>query len=416
MARKAKENRFLGAVKAIGPIRIVLCLLLAIVGSLLAVALTISGITRYKNPQAALLMMPGDSIALAARADQLLAANPTAPPPQAVRFSVRALQEQALNAKAIRILGFAADAKGERLRALALIQLAERLSRRETGAQLWLIEYHAQANDTVKTIKHYDILLKTKPDTQGLLFPRLSNAIADAPVRAALLPHVRQNKVWTSSFLWHAISNDKHLSNIVNLIAENGGFPKNRAGDNTSREQEKRLLTRLVAENRFADARRIYALVPGADPALLTNPAFADTDRDGRFGVMGWQIVDDPNAGGGFSTKKGQGRPLLSIFANSATTRPVASRLLYLQPGGYRLSVAFEQFERGDGGYVQFRMRCPQSEAGAPLWTFDVAPGRGQGQFDVPSDCPVQFLDIIASGGEGQLGLEAVIRSVTIGQ
>lgn len=416
MERKAKENPFMGAAKAIGPMRIVSCLLLAIVGSWFAIALTISGIARYKNPQAALVVMPRDSIALAARADLLLAANPTNPPPQAVRFAVQALQEQALNAKAIRILGYVADAKGERPRALALVQLAEQLSRREPATQLWLIEYHAQVNDIVKALKNYDILLKTKPDMQNLLFPRLSNAISDARIRAALLPHVRQNKPWTSNFLWHAINNDKDLSNIVNLILENRGFPKNKAGDKSAREQEKSLLARLVADSRFADAQRIYVLVPGANPALLTNPAFDDHDRDGRYGVMGWQIIDDPNAGGGFVGKKTQDRPVLSIFVSSATTRPVASRLLYLQPGSYRLIVVLDQFERGDGGYVQFRMRCPLNKSGASLWTFDVGPGRGQGQFDIPSNCPVQFLDIIASGGEGQLGLEAIISSVTIEQ
>jgi hypothetical protein len=47
------------------------------------------------------------------------------------------------------------------------------------------------------------------------------------------------------------------LSNVVNLIVEAKGFPKNKPGIETSREQERSLINSLVSENRFADARRI---------------------------------------------------------------------------------------------------------------------------------------------------------------
>lgn len=414
MARKKNENRFLGVIKAIGLVRILTALAIALVGGWLALALAVSGITRSKSPQVALMFMPGESNALGNRADQLFLTNPTNPPAVITQLARNALEHQAVNPKALRLLGYNAEAKGDSERALTLIKMAARLSRREPGTQLWMIEHYAQANDTENTLNHYDILLTTKPDTQALLFPRLSNAIQDAPIRAALLPYLLQDKGWTSSFLWHAINTDKDLSNVVNLIMEAKGFPKNKPGVETSREQELSLLGRLVGENRFANARRIYALVPGATLALLTNPAFSEYDRDARFGVMGWRILDDPNAGGGFIGKKREGKPALSIFASSASTQTVASRLLYLQPGSYHLAVTLAQYEPGDDGYVQFRLRCPTSEAATPLWTFGIDPKRNTGQFDVPANCPVQFLDIIASGGKGQLGLEATISSVTI--
>jgi hypothetical protein len=81
------------------------------------------------------------------------------------------------------------------------VTAAARVSRREPRTQLWLIEHYAQQNDTARTLNHYDILLMTKPVIQRLLFPRLSNAIADAPIRAALIPYLRQDKAWMSGFL-----------------------------------------------------------------------------------------------------------------------------------------------------------------------------------------------------------------------
>jgi hypothetical protein len=411
MALQKQERTFILSIKQIGARRIAIALIIAIVGGWAAIALTLSGLTRSKNPQVALMAVPGESNALANRADQLLLANLTNPHAAITKLARSALEHQAINAKAIRQLGYAADAKGDPKRALALVTMAERLSRRETGTQLWLIEHYAQANNTSKTLNHYDILLTTEPDAQTLLYTRLSSAIADEPNRAALLPYVRQDRPWASGFLWHAISNDKDLSNIVNLITEAKGLPKN---DKTKRAQEVALLGRLVAEKRFSDAKRIYDLIPGARTTRLTNPSFDNDDRRARFGAMGWQIPDSPDAGGGFLSKDGGSAPALSIFANSATTQIVASRLLYLNPGSYRFLAKFSQLQSGDDGYVRFQMRCPTRSDGTPVWIFDIDPKRTFARIDLPSDCPVQLLDIVGSGGKGQLGMEAVISSITI--
>ena len=411
MAHRKKERSFILSVKQIGSRRIAIALTIAIVGGWSVIALTVSGLTRSKNPQVALMAVSGESNALANRADQILFANPTNPSAAVTKLARAALEQQAINAKAIRQLGYAADAKGDQKRALALMTMADRLSRREAGTQLWLIEHYAQANNTSKTLNHYDILLTTEPDAQALLFPRLSSAIADGPNRAALLPYVRLNRPWASGFLWHAIRSDKDLSNVINLIAEAKGLPKN---DEEKRAQEVALLSRLVAEKRFGDAKRIYALIPGARTALLTNPSFDIDDRRARFGAMGWQIPDGPDAGGGFLSKNGQSDPALSIFANSATTQTIASRLLYLTPGSYRFLVKMSQLQSGDGGYVRFQMRCPTRPDSVPVWIFDIDPKRFFARIDVTSDCPVQFLDIVGSGGKGQLGMEAAISSITI--
>jgi hypothetical protein len=411
MARRKSEKLIVASIKRIGAKRIVVSLIVTVLGGWATIALTVSGLARNKSPQVALMVIPGESNALANRADELLLANPTKPPAAANRLARAALNQQAINAKAVRQLGYLADTMGDKQRALAFVQLAGRLSRREPGAQLWLIEYYAQANDTVKTLNHYDILLTTKPDTQAVLYPRLSNAIEDAPIRAALLRYIQQGKPWTAAFIWHAINSDKDLTNVVNLMIEAKGLTQD---DKTVRAQEVSLLGRLISEKRFTDAQRIHALIPGAKSARLANPGFDDSDRSARFGAMGWQIADDPNAGGGFLGKDGQASPALSIFANSATTKTVASRLLYLSPGSYDFRAKLLQLQRGEGGYVRFQLRCPTSDDGMPIWIFDIDPKRTAARIDVPSNCPVQFLDIVGSGGEGQLGMEATINSVAI--
>lgn len=411
MVRRRNESRLSSALKRAGNVRILIAITIAIGGGWLSVLLAVSGVTRTKNPEIAIKVVPIESNALANRADHIFFKNSTKPSSTVTQLARKALEQQAINPKAVRLLGYAADAKGDKLRALALVKMAERLSRREPGAQLWQIEHYAQANDNKKTLHHYDILLTTKPDTHALLFPRLSNAIEDASVRAALIPYLKQKKQWMNEFLWHSINNDKKLSNVVNLIVESSGLSRD---DENALAQQLTLLGRLVSEKQFDEARRIYTLMPNADVTLLANPAFVDLDREARFGVMGWQIHDDPNAGGVFAGEKDQGPPALTIFTNPSTTRTVASRLMYLRPGSYLFRAKLSRLQRGDGGYIRIQMRCPTNSGEAPVWVYQLDRGRLPAPLEVPTSCPVQFLDIVGSGGVGQIGMEADIHSIAI--
>jgi hypothetical protein len=409
MARASKSHLMMARLRNIGFVRIAFCTLIGLIGAWFALALAISGVTRIKAPQAALAFMPSESTALASQADQLFFASPKNPPPAVSQLALKALEEQAINAKALRILGYAADARGDGIQAERYVRMAARLSRREPGAQLWLIEASARKGDVAQTLIHYDIALRTKPDTQTLLFPRLLSAIEDQEIRTALKPYIRADNGWATAFLFFANSNSKNLPALVDLIVETGGLNV----IENAKSQEVGLLSRLVAENFFNEARRLYLQMPAARPARLASASFDASDRDGRFGPMGWQLIDDPDAGGGFTGKAGERLTSLSIFANSATTRPVASKLLYLKPGSYLFSARLSNLDRGDGGFLRWQLRCPAMPA-APVWTIDSINASLRASFNIPANCPVQFLDLIASGGKGQTGLEATVASVAV--
>jgi hypothetical protein len=409
MARASKGDGVIARVRQIGFLRLALCTLVGLVGAWFALALAISGVTRIKAPQAALAFMPSESTALASRADQLFFANPKNPPRAVSQLALKALEQQAVNAKALRVLGYAADARGDSILAERYVRMAARLSRREPGAQLWLIEAAARDGDIAQTLVHYDIALRIKLDTKTILFPRLLSAIQDAGIRRALKPYIRAENGWAAGFLYFANSNSKNLPALVDLVVETGGL----ADAETAKSQELDLLSRLVTQSFFDDARRLHMQMPGANPDRLTSAAFDPSDRDARFGPMGWQLIDAPDAGGGFGGKAGKRQTSLSIFANSATTSPVARKLLYLKPGRYLFSARLSNLDRGDGGFLRWQLRCPTMPA-APIWTIDSINSMLQASFNIPANCPVQFLDLIASGGKGQTGLEATVASVSV--
>jgi hypothetical protein len=50
------------------------------------------------------------------------------------------------------------------------------------------------------------------------------------------------------------------------------------------------------------------------------------------------------------------------------------------------------------------------------LWSIDSITSTLKARFTIPANCPVQYLSLIASGGNGQTGMEATIGSVSITQ
>lgn len=410
MARSKKAHPVLAALGSIGLVRAIIFSILGIVGAWFATALAISGVTRVKAPQSALMFMPTDSTALASRADQLFFANPQKPPRVGKTLALAALREQAINPKALRLLGYYADVEGDAAKAEKYVRMAAKLSRREPGAQLWLIEASARNNDNAQTLIHYDIVLRTKPDTQTVLFPRLLNAIEDQEIRAELKPYIRAKNGWGASFLFYANANSKNLPALVDLVVESGGL----VNQKSAKDQEVGLLNRLVAENYFAEARRLFLQMPGAKPSRMATAAFDASDQDSRFGSMGWRLIENPDAGGGF-IRKADGQPIkLALFANSGTTRPVATKLLYLRTGSYMFAARLANLNRGDGGFLRWQLRCPSDTSAASLWTIDSIDASLRASFTVPASCPVQFLDLIASGGKGQTGLKATVSSVLV--
>jgi tetratricopeptide (TPR) repeat protein len=410
MAKPKMRAQLIKSISEVGLLRIGVLSLLGIAGAWFAFALAISGVTRSKSPSVALTFMPGESAALAARADQIFFASPDKPPKAARQLALSALRQQALNAKALRLLGYYADADGDRAKADALVRQAASLSRREAGAQLWLIEANAREGDTEKTLVHYDIVLRTKPDTQTLLFPRLLAAIEDQDIRTALKPYIRADRGWATGFFFYASGASKNLPALVDLVLESGGLPDKE----NAHSHEVDLLSRLVVGQYFADARRLYLQMDAAKASRLTSAAFDPSDRNGRFGPMGWQMLEDPDAGGGFSGAADEQRIAMAVFANSATTRRVATKLLYLPSGNYSFSTTLASIDRGDGGFLSWQLRCPAGETGRLLWTINSINATTRGAFAVPADCPVQALDLIVSGGKGQTGLEATVSGVSI--
>lgn len=370
--------------------------------------LAVSGVTRGKLPDAALRYTPHDSRALAAKSEQLLFRNLKSPPQEAQSLARTALQQQILNPLALRNLGYYSEASGNRAKAFSYMRASERLSRRDAGAQIWLLDYYARTGDAKQALQHYDILLRTNPASQDILFPRLMGALSDPAIRSALAHYIKNSSVWGNSFLYYANANSKDLSPLVKLRLEMGTLPDKKMDLATKIE----LLSRLTSANHFDESYALFRTIEGAQNYNLESARITVADVNRNFGSMGWQALDTDDAGADFQLHGNV--PVLAIYANPNTTRHIARKILYLKPGSYNFSVRYADTPSANGGYLRWEIKCPTIESSPTRWSLQSENTASRSNFVIPANCPVQLLDLIVSGGQGREGIEATVTSVSI--
>lgn len=379
----------------------------------LTFALAASGVTESRNPVLALRFNPSDSGALAARAEQLLTVQPDDPPAQVRTLAEASLRQQNLNPRALRILGYFVTLHADTTRGRALIMLSERQSRRDTGTQLWLIEDAVQRGDVRQALAHYDIVLRTHPAIYTTLFPVLTQAISNADIRTALAPYIHRDQTWAPLFLAHAAANSTDLPALVDLVLQSGGLKDTAA----ARAQTRDLLQRLIANKMFATARRLAVGTSGEAAARLTTASFLPSDGVAPADPMAWQVRAEADAGGQFIGRSSKA-PVLSVFANPATVSPVASKLLYLTPGNYKLTAQVTQFQGDEGAELRWRLRCPLLAANTgedrSVWSFTSGRGSVNADIVIPEGCAVQYLDLIGVGGTGSDSMTATVSAISL--
>jgi hypothetical protein len=275
---------------------------------------------------------------------------------------------------------------------------------------LWLVQQAAVGSDLTMAIGHIDILLRTRPSSETVLFPILVSGLPDPQFRSLLRQYMNKPPPWLANFLSFAITNTTDLPPLVRLFEESRGFPNS----DVAAGQARQLMGRLHDAGQFAALRRIYLLMPNADAFRLRDARFDKSDINEDFGIAGWQAFDVADAGAHIVVEGEHSDLQMQVYVNPSITRQVASKLLYLEPARYTVTTTISEADAGVGGRMSWQLRCPTREAGGRPWTGRIAGNTSRLLFTVPADCPVQFLDLIASGGDGQTGLDATIASVQL--
>ncbi len=397
------------------PIRIARLVLIIIIGGWLAWQVVTTGVAglavRSANPALlAAFGTPAHPDAGAMLAERLLVAgNKTA----AAQTAYRMVLADPSNDRALRVLGLAKEAAGDRDAGATIMRQAAGLGWRDTPTQLWALRDAAMRDDAITVMQRADALARRNrsPELTQAVFLA---ALNEPRLRAALVDSLSKQPVWRTSF----------FANVRQRLPVNAASGM----ETLFRDLQARRIAiapgewlnyvdRLIDLGDYAHARAIWAkafAVPAGRLAAAPYDgdfALAAVRPDGAP-VSQFEWVLNPDLSGAVSFAGGTGGAALSLPTQLTNGAVIASQVVMLAPGTHQLSARIE----GD------------ASAAAAGWTITCLPSaqplprrlpRGADDelstvvFDVPANgCGAQRVMLT---GREQLEAQAVsVRAVRI--
>ena len=332
-------------------------------------------------PDLALRISPGDSMALAAKANLLLAASVRDPAQSAAarRMAQSAIMRDLTRDDALLVLAATTSGAGAERRALPLLYQAQTLSRRNLPVQMWLIEESVRNGNVAGALYHFDVALRTSNAAGPILFPVLRNAIEDRGLTRDIARTLNAAP-WRGAFLQYAVSLNQPSAALAAVVGRQRGLEPFQGVD------LKASLVAQLATAKLYDEAGILAL--GRAARLVQDPAFAS---DRGYPPFTWQL----SGTSGLTARRlrENANSLLEVQADDGAVGTVAAQIIHAPPGSYTLVATLAEQRPG----LSVRLAC--ADSGRELTRIDVDQARGR-PVAIPPGCPFQNLNIVAQAPE----------------
>jgi hypothetical protein len=370
-------------------VRALVGLTLAVLG-FLSINFTTAQLLRRSSPETAYRLAPYDGRVSAAYA----AASPSERS-IADRLASDALHHEATAVTAAAVLGLNAQIRGDAATARRQMAYAQLLSRRDIRVQLWSIEDAADRGDVQAALKWYDITLRVKPDMATLLYPLLTSAASEGPVRSVLVDTLATRPMWGEGFIKFAAGRgaDPRLTAVLfrELAHRHVPIPTSaQAG----------LIDALLRQSLSEPAWSFYkSLHPQADRRR---------SRDANFSAE----IDFPTQFDWVPVADGEATTSLQSGGFDFSAPPSISGMLLWQrqvlpAGRYRLRGETADIDQPSGSRPYWALTCNDDHE---LMRFDLSNSSQNGgrfaiDFEVPEQCPIQRLSLNARATNSVNGL-----------
>ena len=290
-----------------------------------------------------------------------------------------AAAKEPLAAEPFLVRGIQAQLAGESRVAQRAFEAAQWRDPRSLPAAYFLADHYFKAGDVRGGLRETAALVRLSPTGPGTVAPYLAAYAGNPGNWPALKSLFRTNPQLAEPTLIALASNIATAPAVLALAD-----PRE---DAQRAQWLKPLLNTLTAAGRYEQARAIWVQRTGVrlpDDQLLYDSSFTDRTSPPPFN---WELNSSTV---GLAERQPGGRLHLVYYGQEDGF--LASQLLLLKPGTYRLSMHL----LGDTGRVRqlsWSIWCGQASQPAASVTLDVAASRGW-RFSVPGGCPAQWLKL----------------------
>ena len=345
------------------------------------------------DPMTAAQVAPHDARLALAAAQAALENGTRADAPQVRRLLDAALARDVTQPGALELKAVQAEMAGDKAHEARLFDLSNALSRRSLPTRLWLIQRSVDQGDVAGALADFDIALRTSSAAPKVLFPVLARASGEPALAAPIARLLDRPDDWRLMFLNYAVTQahaGPGMSGVVLRMRDRRAI--------TDNQVDQTLVAELVAEQQFALARRVREAFRPLSPVLAQDGDFSDPALAFPFG---WRLVQSGDVGA-LRVRIGD-RSGLSLQSSPDGAGPVATQLLTLAPGTYRLSTQTAQGIADPAALPFWTMTCAET-GGAQIALLDQPAQAAQtaaAEVAVPADCPAQWLSLNLRPSDG---------------
>ena len=321
--------------------------------------------------------------------------------PDDSRRAVRSLVDEPLSRSSLRIIGFNASAAKNASKAEEAMRLSNKISRRDSWAQIWLVEQAARKNDFDGILAHLHAALTVTPDLAPALNPILIKASSDPDVQRAIQPYMRSQASWTPGFLDEA-AKSADLADLQAMVAP----VASRLGDKKYLSGLSHIIFRLAADGKNRDAMTIAkAAWTDFDPVAFGEFAPTTATADERLGRLAWVFGDSDGVSANFTAGEAIEGSLAPLSRGL-----VASRAIPVEAGTrYIFSHRVDIDRDGSAARLTWSAQCLSGaiDDQAPVFWRELlpeenGPHRIRSTMAVPRNCKLIALSLVGSGADGQ--------------
>lgn len=326
-----------------------------------------------------------------------------------LRLARQAYRAEPLNVSAITIQALAEKGTAEAELRWALLELAGKLTRRDSLTNMSLIEAAAKRGDDAKSFAWISRTMLTRSSAAMAYGKAMAAATARDGAVEALIDVLGPKPRW-SNLYWQLIL--EQPNSYVNAAKLRIALTKAPWKQTSIESTDKDLVRVLANAGKFDEARQLASTLQPVRTAkgnLLANGNFS---AEPSFAPFDWELSALGNLGA--SIDKDNRR--LVISAIGGASGPAARQLVRLAPGNYRLGWVMSNNSPLPANAISTRIFCGEANgSNVPQIMIPLVAGKHQENVKIPhTDCQWRWLSIDVALPDDAMGADILVSALSL--